>query len=227
MQDSFLFVGYANVMKSILIAILLTGCRSGPSEEDVNNRREKGDDRVAYSRECKTDLSCEHADAVAECKEEYLPTNDQRHIEGELSYLVYPPPGGPHNACWWEWGVSADEVPEERWIHNMEHGGVVFLYNCPEGCDEEVNQIITEFGDRERVIISPYSHMEWRFAVVAWEYRTLMNCLDIDALKRFYEDRFAKGPEDVAAMPSSGCMENDETATDTDTGVDTGTSLGE
>ena len=102
-----------------------------------------------------------------------------------------------------------EEVPVERWVHNMEHGGVVFLYNCPEGCADEVAALVEAVGSRDRVVVSPYSNMQWRFAAVAWEHRTLTQCLDVDHMVRFYTDRVGKGPEDVASMAPTGCMDDD------------------
>ena len=84
------------------------------------------------------------------------------------------------------------------------------MYNCPDGCEGELQALIGAVGDKERVIVSPYSDMRWRFAASAWEHRVMMHCLDVDKMVAFYDAHFAKGPEDVASMPPSGCMEEDE-----------------
>lgn len=204
-------------MSPKFITLLMAGCTS----QGIEDRRQKAEDRVAYSRDCQSTLTCPTEDNLAECRAEYLPTDDQRHVEGEVDYPVYPPVGGAHYRCWWDWGVFAEEIPEERWVHNLEHGGVVFLYNCPDGCSDEVSQIVSAFEGRERLIVSPYSHMEWRFAAVSWEYRTLMDCLDIDKLDSFYKKRMGHGPEDVASMAPSGCME-DDAENEGSSGPDTG-----
>jgi len=194
------------------MAIGLGGCGKGvsPTEQEP--------DREAYSRSCSDTLACSASDGTRQCQEDYLPTNDQRHLEEPIDYAVYPPAGGPHYRCWWDWGVFTEAVPEERWVHNQEHGGVVFLYNCPDGCDAEVEQLVSALGDRERVIISPNTNMAWRFAASAWEYRIMMNCLDIAAMESFYESHFANGPEDVASMAPSGCMEDEADSGAPDTG---------
>ena len=56
-------------------------------------------------------------------------------IGTSLTYHHNPPTSGPH---WFidplgrhEWGVfSSVVVPREAWVHNLEHGGIVFLFNC-------------------------------------------------------------------------------------------------
>ncbi len=180
----------------------------------------------ATTEECSADLECLAADGVSECidcvpicQEDHLPTEDRRHLTDPIDYEIRPPAGGPHNPCWYDWGVYTSEVPDDRWVHNQEHGGVVFLYNCPDGCEAEVEALVAAFGSRERVIISPYAGMRWRFAASAWERRILLNCLDLDKLDRFYNAHFANGPEDVASMAPGGCMEDDQTdATESDSG---------
>jgi len=62
-----------------------------------------------------------------DCEEE-RPVESASHLLGPIDYPDPPPAGGDHNPCWTTWGVHADVVPVERWVHNLEHGGVVYLY---------------------------------------------------------------------------------------------------
>ena len=49
-----------------------------------------------------------------------------------LSYVSDPPASGSHWPWRADWGVYLDRViPRERWVHNLEHGGIVLLFNCP------------------------------------------------------------------------------------------------
>ena len=176
-----------------------------------------GSKLVAESEVCSDQLECLASDGINECIDcepicqvDYLPTEDRRHLEGEIDYPVYPPAGGAHNECWYDFGIFDYEIPDERWVHNQEHGAVIFLYNCPEGCEGELNALIEMASPLERIIVSPYANMRWRFAATAWEHRIMMNCLDTDRLKQFYDAHFNQAPEDVGSMPRESCMDDAE-----------------
>jgi hypothetical protein len=49
------------------------------------------------------------------------------HIpEGQsIAYPSYPPTYGPHWPAPTTWGFHSEVVPDERAVHNLEHGGVV------------------------------------------------------------------------------------------------------
>lgn len=131
-----------------------------------------------------------------------------QHVEGEVDYPDHPPMGGDHNECWTSWTAHPTEVPEENWVHNMEHGGVVFLYNCPESCDDEVASL-TDFVaglPTGRAVLTPYAEMDWQFGAVAWEHRLLTGCLDLDAFQSFFDEHVGHGTEDMTGDPGTGCM---------------------
>lgn len=92
----------------------------------------------------------------------------------------YDPPLAPTT-----WGVHDEFVADEIRLHNLEHGGVVVDYNCPDGCDELVQQlgaiVNTSIAGGLKVILSPYPDMPTRIALTAWTF--------IDAFEEFDEDR--------------------------------------
>jgi hypothetical protein len=45
-----------------------------------------------------------------------------------VTYSVIPPVGGQHNATWMNCGIYDQPVPNERAVHNMEHGAVWITY---------------------------------------------------------------------------------------------------
>jgi hypothetical protein len=49
----------------------------------------------------------------------------------EVSYVADPPASGNHWPAPDTWGFHQEVVPREWWVHNLEHGGVVLLWNCP------------------------------------------------------------------------------------------------
>jgi hypothetical protein len=57
--------------------------------------------------------------------------NEQRiHIPFDQAprYLHNPPVSGEHYSLWARWQIYTEAVPRGFWVHNLEHGGVVFLY---------------------------------------------------------------------------------------------------
>ena len=83
------------------------------------------------------------------------------------------------------WGVYEEELPDEVLVHNLEHGGIRIHYNCPEGCAELINQLkgMTKLG--RKIIVSPYSLMESRIALVAWNYLDTFDDFDEMRIREF------------------------------------------
>lgn len=141
------------------------------------------------------------------CVEEFIPVKSAGHVEGEIDYADHPPAGGRHSSCWARWGVHASPVPPERWVHNLEHGGIVFLVECPDGCEAERAALVeyVETLPQGRALLTETSGMATRFAAVAWEHRLLLDCLDLEALDAFYRANVGQAPEDVRADPPVEC----------------------
>ncbi|MCH8920363.1 MAG: DUF3105 domain-containing protein [Chloroflexi bacterium] len=99
------------------------------------------------------------------------------------SYNSDPPTTGPHAPAPAEWGVHDLPVAKEVLPHNMEHGGVIVLYNCSAGeaplddagCQNLRDQLaaVTESNrdNGKLVLMAPYAGMEHLIALAAW--RTL------------------------------------------------------
>ncbi len=128
-----------------------------------------------------------------------------QHLPEPINYSDNPPVGGDHASCWAKFGVHTSAVPEARWVHNLEHGAVVFLYNCPDGCAAEVAELEALAKERPFALVTPNTRLTTRFAVVAWGVRLLSECLDRDAFARFYEQHFNQAGESTTAAPPGGC----------------------
>lgn len=141
------------------------------------------------------------------CVEDFIPARSADHVEGAIDYADNPPTGGDHSACWAQWGVHAEVMPPERWVHNLEHGGVVFLFDCPDGCETERQALADHVASLPpgRALLTGASGMPARFAAVAWEHRLLLDCLDLEALDAFFAARVGQGPEDLGAGPPDSC----------------------
>ncbi len=121
-----------------------------------------------------------------------------------VTYTEYPPTSGPHWPRWAAWGVHPEPVPEEAFVHNLEHGGVVLLYRCPPPCPEVVRQVEEIFGTLPRskyghvkVVVTPNARIKSRFALLAWTRLDEFERFDAQRIARFVQAWQDKGPEDV------------------------------
>jgi hypothetical protein len=121
---------------------------------------------------------------------ERVPDMGNQHIqEGEASPLAYnstPPTSGPHYGGLAEWGVHSQPVPDELVVHNLEDGGVAIWYDCPDGCDELVNQLASVTDNyREGVLLAPYPGMDSQIALTAWTRIDKFDTFDEQRITRF------------------------------------------
>ncbi|UIJ35185.1 DUF3105 domain-containing protein [Allobranchiibius sp. GilTou73] len=75
------------------------------------------------------------------------------HVPGPVAYAVTPPIGGPHNATWMNAGIYTKPVPNERAVHNLEHGAIWITYD-PKLPTSEVNQLVA-FVTKQSLIAEP------------------------------------------------------------------------
>lgn len=105
-----------------------------------------------------------------------VPNEGQQHVDvgTTVSYLSNPPASGPHYSAT---GIAplpaglyreSDGVRPEQWVHNLEHGYIVYLYACDAGCsDDFLNQLQalfdatpqSSFGNT-KLVIAPYAGLQ-------------------------------------------------------------------
>ncbi|XP_014240245.1 uncharacterized protein LOC106661403 [Cimex lectularius] len=116
-----------------------------------------------------------------------------------LEYNTSPPLFGPHRKVWARWG-EYKYLPPQRWVHNLEHGGVVMLYH-PCAQPFLVNILKTVVSScLMRHIITPYNDLplETPFAVLTWGKAYLTPDIDIRSIVHFIRANALKGPENVS-----------------------------
>ena len=118
-----------------------------------------------------------------------------------LCYDQTPPSSGPHRPMWGRWGAY-EYMPPQRYIHNLEHGGIAFLYNpcAPQYMIDSLRALacsrpIDDGGDF-RWVLTPYVGLPTNIAVVAWEWSYSNNCFDSNGINDFIEDHYRNAPED-------------------------------
>ncbi len=151
-------------------------------------------------------VTCDACDG--DCVRTTTPNLTRHHVEGDVVYADEPPSSGDHNPCWASWGAHTEQVAAENWVHNLEHGAVVFLYACPGGCEADLAALTgyVETLPTGRWVLSPYAAAPAAYTVVAWEEKLELGCLDLDAIGAFYDAHVGHGPEDTLADPSAECM---------------------
>jgi hypothetical protein len=117
---------------------------------------------------------------------EYFESQGNAHLsdinQPHEPYNSNPPTSGPHLPPVPRPGVYTQPKQPEELGHFMEHGGVWLLYNCSDGCEQDLStlQDITNSaidGGRP-VALAPFPSMDTRFAVVAWQYLLTQDDLD-------------------------------------------------
>ncbi len=87
------------------------------------------------------------------------------------------------------WGVRSDVLEDEVLLHNLEHGGIGVHYDCPDGCDELVEQLgdlVKTAADRGgKVIMSPYPGMDSTISLSAWSFIDQFDVFDEDRIRDF------------------------------------------
>jgi len=128
-----------------------------------------------------------------------LPDEGRTHVaEGSpITYKNTPPSSGPHFPSPKPWGVYDQPVEPGYFVHNMEHGGVVVLYDCPSGCADVVSALQNAYNTfpkdkygEVKMVVSPYSGLPngAKVAALAWDYRLLFtNDFDVQKLLGFYK----------------------------------------
>lgn len=147
----------------------------------------------------------------------------ESHVE-ECSELPddKPPYGGSHYPVWAAYQAYDFPIAPGYLIHSMEHGAVIFYYNCPSGCSDEVLQakalieqqptdpLCADTGAERRAILVPDPTLDVPWAASAWGYTLRADCFDAEQFARFYSEHYAKSPENICAagtvFTSSPCQ---------------------
>lgn len=122
----------------------------------------------------------------------------------EISYNSSIPVYGPHRPLWPTYGEYMF-VPPQRWLHTVEHGGVVMLYHpCTEPVlVQRLKKVLV--GCFRKHVITPYSNLtvERPLALVAWGCSIEMAMVDEKEVKAFIKKRALHGPEGNMAKDGS------------------------
>jgi hypothetical protein len=117
------------------------------------------------------------------------------HVTGPVVYSVTPPVGGDHNATWMNCGVYDRPVPNERAVHNLEHGAIWLTYS-PSLPASQVSQLRAFFarqtvlnpsgeGGSRYVDLTPYPGLPSPIVASAWGFQLRLTSPTDPRLQQF------------------------------------------
>ncbi len=138
------------------------------------------------------------------------------HVEqgSPLTYNSNPPCGGNHYPIWALFRSHPKPLPRGNWIHNLEHGGIVFTYRCASraACPEIAAQLEAVAAAmpvdplcspplRNRIVITPDPELPEGVTVAAsaWGYTLVARCVDAAAFGTFYKEHVGRASEQLCA----------------------------
>ena len=120
-----------------------------------------------------------------------------------VSYPSYPPTSGPHWPAPATWGYHSEPVPDERAVHNLEHGGVVASYNNIPAEDLAALQRLPTTYPRDKfnevkLLIRPYDRIPpGTIVLTAWNWVEELPRYDEARVRAFMDGHLNKCCEDV------------------------------
>ncbi len=128
----------------------------------------------------------------------------QHVTEGQpVQYNAVPPVGGPHWPAPAGWGVSSLQIPDERAVHNLEHGGVVIDYNGISADDlAKLKGLITAYSRDQyneiKIVLQPHDKIApGSIALTAWGWREGLLAYDAAAIRAFLDAHMNRCCESV------------------------------
>jgi len=136
--------------------------------------------------------------------------------QSPVAYNSLPPTSGPHYENIVGWGIYTEPQRYEHLVHNLEDGGVVVYYQCPEGCDEVVaalRDIVQPYITAgKHVVMAPndptwainggqplHQDMGARISINAWQKQLKLETVDADKIRAFI-DRYVGIDHHVAGI---------------------------
>lgn len=124
-------------------------------------------------------------------------------------YNSEPASSGPHYADGGApapWGVYTEEVPEEVFLHNEEHGGVIVTYHPDLLPADQLKKLQALFAppysDKSfkpsKAIVTPRPKNTKAIQLAAWTYTLNLDEYDKETIRKFYLQRVGKAPEGAA-----------------------------
>lgn len=141
---------------------------------------------------------------AAGCASQPVPNEGWLHVvEGlPISYQHNPPASGPHYPVWARYQEHQATVARGYWVHNLEHGAVVFLYrpSAPAAAITALRDAYRALPNdpacgHKRALLTADPDLPTDTAVVAADFQLEGGCTNAGAIRSFVEARIGRGPE--------------------------------
>ena len=116
------------------------------------------------------------------------------HVAGPVAYSVTPPVGGDHSGVWLNCGVYDHPVPNERAVHDLEHGAVWITYPPSLPAAEarqlqafEARQSLVGATGSRYVDVSPYPGLSSPIVISSWGFQLRVSSPTDPRLQRFVD----------------------------------------
>ena len=138
----------------------------------------------------------------------YHQSMGEKHIMSGQQHAAYNsnlPSSGPHYAdadAPAPWGVYVQEVQDEIFLHNEEHGGIVVAYqpSLPKDQIEKLQKLFAPpYSDPSfspaKAIVTPRSKNDKPIELAAWTYTLSLDKFDQATIEKFYLQHVSHSPE--------------------------------
>lgn len=149
--------------------------------------------------------SAEPAPSTA-VRHEIMPTKNHVSEGTAVEYNSVPPTSGDHWPRWSQCGFFEEELPDERLVHNLEHGNIIVSYNLAD--ENSVDELRAAMDGIKRSsnwgVTRAYSKIpEGTVALTAWGVSDTMDGIQPDRIRRFFDSYAGElGPERVSCHDS-------------------------
>lgn len=114
-------------------------------------------------------------------------------------YNSNPPTSGWHYPQQADWGFYTEELPDERVVHNLEHGGILISYtNAGDGTRSQLQDLAEQYP--QSVIVTKRSANDAPIAVASWGQLMELQSFDRTRIVEFIEQNRNHSPEPIAGQ---------------------------
>lgn len=128
---------------------------------------------------------------------ELMPSRD--HVATTVDYNTSPPTSGNHAQVPAQVGFYRTTPPsDEKLVHSLEHGNVVMYWDPAKLDEAQFNQLKSLYDNlrsEKPCLILAQRTMDKPIAITSWGYLAFLDGFDEGALRAFWRDHVAQGPE--------------------------------